>query len=117
MPELQLDKDKILAVLVNVLGNAAKYTPVGGRVSLKVKVENGLLKAAVQDSGVGISAQDLPKVFEKFFRSDDPRVQAETGSGLGLSLAQEVVRMHGGDIEVESVIDQGSTFTVSLPVT
>lgn len=116
MPELHLDKDKIVAVLVNVLGNAAKYTPTGGRVSLKVKVEGGQLTAAVQDSGVGISAEDLPRLFDKFFRSDDPRVQAETGSGLGLSLAQEVVRMHGGEFAVESVLNQGSTFSVSLPV-
>jgi two-component system phosphate regulon sensor histidine kinase PhoR len=116
MPDLHLDKDKIIAVLVNVLGNAAKYTPGGGRISLKVKIENGTLTAAVQDSGLGISAEDLPRLFDKFFRSDDPRVQAEIGSGLGLSLAQEVVRMHGGDIEVESVLNQGSTFAVSLPV-
>jgi PAS domain S-box-containing protein len=116
MPELQLDKDKIVAVLVNVLGNAAKYTPAGGRVSLKVKIEDGHLTAAVEDSGLGISEEDVPRLFDKFFRSDDPRVQAETGSGLGLSLAQEVVRMHGGDIVVESVLNQGSTFAVSLPV-
>lgn len=116
MPELHLDKDKVVAVLVNVLGNAAKYTPVGGRVSLKVKVEGGCLTAAVQDSGLGISAEDLPRLFDKFFRSEDPRVQAETGTGLGLSLAQEVVRMHGGEIAVESVLNQGSTFAVSLPI-
>jgi two-component system phosphate regulon sensor histidine kinase PhoR len=116
MPELQLDKDKMIAVVVNVLGNAAKYTPEGGRVSLKVKAEDGSLRIAVEDTGVGIAAEELPKVFEKFFRSDDPRVQAETGSGLGLSLAREVVRMHGGEITVESVLNQGSTFTVLLPL-
>ncbi len=116
MPELQLDKDKIVAVVVNVLGNAAKYTPEGGRVSLKVKVEDGKLRIAVQDTGVGIAPEELHKVFDKFFRSDDPRVQAETGSGLGLSLAREVVRMHGGEIIVESEFNQGSTFTVSLPL-
>jgi two-component system phosphate regulon sensor histidine kinase PhoR len=116
MPELHLDKDKIIAVVVNVLGNAAKYTPSGGRVSLKVKVEDGKLKVAVQDTGVGVAEEEIPKLFDKFFRSDDPRVQAETGSGLGLSLAREVVRMHGGEITVESVLNQGSTFTVLLPV-
>lgn len=117
MPELHLDKDKIVAVVVNVLGNAAKYTPTGGRVSLKVRVEDGRLRIAVQDTGVGISAEDLPCLFDKFFRSDDPRVQAETGTGLGLSLTQEVVRMHGGEITVESELNKGSTFTVSLPLT
>ena len=74
------------------------------------------LRIAVEDTGVGIAAEELPKVFDKFFRSDDPRVQAETGTGLGLSLAREVVRMHGGEITVESELNQGSTFTVSLPL-
>jgi signal transduction histidine kinase len=116
LPELHLDKDKIIAVLVNVLGNAAKYTFNGGRVSLKVKIEEGRLRAAVEDTGVGIAPEEIPKVFDKFFRSDDPRVQAEVGTGLGLSLAREVVRMHGGEITVESELDHGSTFTVSLPL-
>jgi two-component system phosphate regulon sensor histidine kinase PhoR len=116
LPELYLDKDKMIAVAVNLLGNAAKYTPEGGRVLLKVKAEEGQLRIAVQDTGVGISAEELPKVFDKFFRSDDPRVQAEVGSGLGLSLAREVVRMHGGEITVESELNQGSTFTILLPL-
>jgi two-component system phosphate regulon sensor histidine kinase PhoR len=116
MPELHLDKDKITTVLVNILGNAAKYTPQAGRVSLKVKCDDGRLRASVEDTGVGISPEDLPKVFDKFFRSDDPRVQAEVGTGLGLSLAREVVRMHGGEITVESELDKGSTFTMALPL-
>jgi PAS domain S-box-containing protein len=116
LPELHLDKDKIIAVVVNIVGNAAKYTPQGGRVSLKVNAEDGHLRIAVEDTGVGIAEEEIPKVFEKFFRSDDPRVQAEVGSGLGLSLAREVVRMHGGEIVVESQLNQGSTFTILLPL-
>ena len=116
MPELQLDKDKIVAVIVNLLGNAAKYTPVGGRVSLKVKAEEGQLRVAVEDTGIGIAPEELDKVFDKFFRSDDPRVQAETGTGLGLSLAREIVRMHHGEISVESELNQGSKFVMSLPL-
>ena len=107
MADLQLDKDKIVAVLVNMLGNAAKYTPKKGRVSLRVKLDESQLQIAVEDTGVGISAEELPKVFDKFFRSSDPRVREETGTGLGLSLAREVIRMHGGDITVESQLDQG----------
>ncbi|MBA3482913.1 MAG: PAS domain-containing protein [Pirellulales bacterium] len=117
MPELHLDKDKMLSVIVNILGNAAKYTPTGGRVTMKVRVEDERLKIAVQDTGVGISAEDLPRLWDKFFRSDDPRVQAETGTGLGLSLTREIVRMHGGEVTVESELNKGSTFTVSLPLT
>jgi two-component system phosphate regulon sensor histidine kinase PhoR len=117
MPELHLDKDKMISVIVNILGNAAKYTPTGGRVSMKVRVEDERFKIAVQDTGVGISAEDVPRLWDKFFRSDDPRVQAETGTGLGLSLTREIVRMHGGEVTVESELNKGSTFTVSLPLT
>ncbi len=116
MSDMQLDKDKIVAVLVNLLGNAAKYTPAKGRVSLRVKVDEEQLQMAVVDTGVGIAAEELPKVFEKFFRSDDPRVQEEVGTGLGLSLAREVIRMHGGELTVESQINQGSTFMATIPL-
>ncbi len=117
MPELSLDKDKIVAVVVNLLGNAVKYTPTGGRVALKVKVEEGRLRVAIEDTGYGIAPEEVDKVFDKFFRSDDPRVQAETGTGLGLSLAREIVRMHHGEITVESELNQGSKFVMSLPLT
>jgi len=116
MPELQLDKEKMVAVLVNLLGNAAKYTADGGHVAMKVKIEEGQLHIAIEDSGVGIAEEELPLVFEKFFRSSDSRVQAEIGSGLGLSLAREVIRMHGGDLTVESQLDRGSTFLAVIPV-
>ncbi len=116
LTEIKLDKDKIVAVLVNLLGNAAKYTPAGGRVTLRVKLDQNTLEFAVADTGVGIAAEELPKVFDKFFRSADSRVQEEVGTGLGLSLAQEVVEMHGGEISVESVLNQGSTFLVSIPL-
>ena len=116
MGELRLDKDKIAAVLVNLLGNAAKYTPQGGRVSMRVKIDESDLQISIEDTGVGIAADELPKVFDKFFRSADARVQAETGTGLGLSLAREVVRIHGGDITVESQLDEGSTFVTTIPL-
>jgi len=116
MLELQLDKEKMVAVLVNLLGNAAKYTPDGGHVAMKVKIDGGQLLVAIEDSGVGIAADEISKVFDKFFRSSDPRVQAEAGTGLGLSLAREVIRMHGGELTVESQLDKGSTFLVAIPV-
>ena len=115
-PEPVLDKDKMAAVLVNLLGNAAKYTPEGGRVSFRVRPNGDRLEISIEDTGVGISEQDLPRVFEKFFRSNDPRVQEQTGTGLGLSLAREVVRLHGGDITTESKFEKGSTFHVLLPL-
>ena len=114
--EALLDKDKIVALLVNLLGNASKYTPEGGRIGLVASCGDGFLTANVEDSGVGIAADELPHVFEKFFRSKDPRVQSETGTGLGLSLASEIARLHGGELTVKSVVEQGSTFTVSIPL-
>jgi two-component system phosphate regulon sensor histidine kinase PhoR len=115
LPEPELDKDKIAAVLVNLLGNAVKYTPEGGRVALRVNVTDHQIEMSIEDTGVGIAEDELPKVFDKFFRSQDPRVQQETGTGLGLALAQEVVRLHGGQITVESELNKGSTFSVILP--
>jgi two-component system phosphate regulon sensor histidine kinase PhoR len=115
LPEPEMDKDKIAAVLVNLLGNAVKYTPAGGRVTFRVNITDGQLEMSIEDSGVGIAADEVAKVFDKFFRSQDPRVQQETGTGLGLALAQEVVRLHGGQITVESELNKGSTFTVVLP--
>jgi two-component system phosphate regulon sensor histidine kinase PhoR len=116
MSDLQIDKDKIVAVLVNMLGNAAKYTPEKGHVTMRVKLDEAQLQVLVEDTGVGIAPDELPKVFDKFFRSNDPRVQGETGTGLGLSLAREVVRIHGGEITVESVVEQGTTFMATIPV-
>ncbi|HEX4413650.1 MAG TPA: ATP-binding protein [Lacipirellulaceae bacterium] len=116
MPEPDLDKDKISAVLVNLLGNAVKYTPANGRVLFRVHTTDKQIEISVQDTGVGIAPDEVSKVFEKFFRSPDPRVQEQTGTGLGLALANEVVRLHGGKIEVESEINKGSTFTVLLPL-
>jgi signal transduction histidine kinase len=115
LPEPELDKDKIAAVLVNLLGNAVKYTPEGGRVTFRVNVTDQQIEISIEDTGVGIAPDELGKVFEKFFRSSDPRVQEQTGTGIGLALAQEVVRLHGGQITVESELNKGSTFTVLLP--
>jgi two-component system phosphate regulon sensor histidine kinase PhoR len=116
LPEPVLDKDKIATVLVNLLGNAIKYTPEGGRVTFRVQRAEHHIEINVEDTGVGIAESELGKVFDKFFRSSDPRVQKETGTGLGLALSQEVVRLHGGRIWVESVIDKGSTFSMTIPL-
>jgi PAS domain S-box-containing protein len=116
MPEPELDKDKIATVLVNLLGNAVKYTPANGRVVFRVNITDKQIEISVEDTGVGIAADELEKVFEKFYRSNDPRVQEQTGTGLGLALSQEVVRLHGGKIIVESEINKGSTFSLTLPL-
>ena len=116
LPELPLDKDKFETCLVNLLGNAAKYTPEGGSVMFNARVAEGQLLVDVQDSGIGIAEGELDKVFEKFFRSDDERVHDETGTGLGLAFAKEVIVLHGGTLTVTSQLDHGSTFTIAIPV-
>ena len=116
LPELVVDKDKITVALVNLLGNAAKYTPEGGQVKFHVEVTETGMRIAVQDTGIGISAEELPKVFEKFYRASDAKVHEQTGSGLGLSLTSEIVRLHGGKVTAESEPDKGSTFAAFLPL-
>ncbi|MCA9217119.1 MAG: PAS domain-containing protein [Planctomycetales bacterium] len=116
LPEVSLDKDKMFAVLVNLLGNAAKYTPDHGSVDLDVQIQDGVLRIAVTDTGFGITDEELPNVFDRFFRSNDSRVRNEVGTGLGLSLAKEVVELHGGTMSVTSELNEGSTFSVQIPI-
>jgi heavy metal sensor kinase len=97
----------------NLLDNAIKYTPAGGRVEVTVSESPSQVVVAVKDTGVGISVHDLPRVFERFYRCDQSRSQA--GVGLGLSLARAIARAHGGDITAGSTLNEGSTFTVVLP--
>jgi PAS domain S-box-containing protein len=117
LPELIVDKDKLAVAVLNLLGNAAKYTPEGGSVRLHVALLPNAIQIDVEDTGIGIAEEELPKVLDKFYRSSDPRVHGETGSGLGLSITQEIVRLHGGTLSVSSEVNKGSKFTIILPTT
>jgi signal transduction histidine kinase len=116
LPVIKGDREKIRVALHNLIGNALKYTPGGGQVSVTVTANDGHLRVEVCDTGIGMSDEDRAHVFEKFYRAKDARVAKITGSGLGLAIAREVVRMHGGDITVESELNRGSTFTLVLPI-
>lgn len=116
LPKLSVDKDKLQAALFNLLGNAAKYTPDGGAISFEVEAKPSHVAFHVQDTGIGIAEEELPRVFDKFYRSKDDRVKELSGNGLGLALTQEVVRLHGGRATVESTLNEGSRFTVTIPV-
>jgi signal transduction histidine kinase len=107
------DTQMIQRMLSNLLDNAIKYTPQGGSVSVSVSENDGHVVVSVKDTGIGISARDLPHIFERFYRGDESRSQ--TGIGLGLSLARAIARGHGGDIRATSNPNQGSTFTITLP--
>lgn len=114
--EAHLDKDKVSGLVVNLLGNAAKYTPAGGAVSLRAQRHEDQLQIEVVDTGAGISEDEQPKVFEKFFRSENPDVQDKVGTGLGLPLAREIARLHRGELTLKSELGEGSTFTATLPI-
>lgn len=116
LPKLFVDKDKVVAALVNLLGNAVKYTPEKGNVRFVVEVDDSVINFHVEDTGIGIAAEELPRITEKFFRSSDDRVQNIVGSGLGLAFSQEVARLHGGKITIKSELDKGSRFTLTLPI-
>jgi signal transduction histidine kinase len=93
-----------------------KYTPEGGQVSMRVEESGGQLAMEFVDNGIGIREDEHEKIFEKFYRAKDKRIAGITGSGLGLALAREVARLHGGDIVVRSQTDKGSTFILTLPI-
>ena len=103
----------IQRMISNLLDNAIKYTPSGGSVTVFMNENNTQVVVSVKDTGCGISSNDLPHIFERFYRCDQSRSQS--GIGLGLSLARAIARAHGGDITADSLPNQGSTFTITLP--
>ena len=109
------DRDKLAVVINNLLGNAIKYTPRDGDIVVGCRFTGNEVVMTFKDNGIGIDPADHARIFEKFQRGTDPDVQNEPGTGIGLYTAREIVRRHGGDIEVISETGQGSTFVVRLP--
>ncbi|MBI4454843.1 MAG: phosphate regulon sensor histidine kinase PhoR [Acidobacteria bacterium] len=103
-------------VFYNLLDNAIKYTPEGGSVDVKIHKNEGKIRVAIKDTGIGIPAEDLPRIFERFYRVDKSRSREMGGTGLGLSIVKHLVQLHGGTIEVESRPNEGSTFIFQLPI-
>jgi PAS domain S-box-containing protein len=116
LPRIMADKDKLTAALTNLVSNSIKYTPDGGKVTVRVDSDATRVLFIVEDSGIGISPEDINRLGNKFFRSSDQRVQATVGTGLGLALTQEVARLHGGGLSIRSQLNQGSCFTLELPI-
>ncbi len=112
-PTLEGDRTSLLRVVSNLLDNAIKFSPRGGTVNVETSEQGDLVAISVRDEGEGISAGDLPRVFERFYKGDQSR--SKTGVGLGLAIVKHVVRAHGGTAEAESGPDAGATFTVRLP--
>jgi len=110
------DSDRLKQLLLNLIENGMKYTPRGGRVTVTLAQTDGWAQLTISDNGVGIPAEDLPFIFDRFYRVDKARNRSQGGSGLGLAIAKWVAQAHGGDIYVTSEVNVGSTFTVVLPV-
>ena len=114
LPQVLVDPIRLEQVLVNLLHNAIKFTPSGGKITLRAREQAGRVLFSVQDTGRGISAADLPRIFERFYKTDQAR--SGGGTGLGLSIARHLVEAHGGKLWAESIEGQGSTFTFSVPL-
>ena len=112
---LHVDAEHVHRVVANLLDNAIKYTPKGGTVFMHVSEETQSVKIEITDSGIGISSEDLPHIFEKFYRSEKVEVQQERGTGLGLAIVKSIVEAQNGNISVTSKIGEGTTFIVQLP--
>lgn len=115
LPVILLDRKRIDRVLVNLISNAINYTPEEKAIRVQTRLEQNSVTLAVTDEGIGIDADDLPKVFERFYRTDRARQAYANGTGLGLAITKEVIEMHGGTVSVTSELGRGSTFTVRLP--
>ena len=117
LPEIIADKERIEQVIINVMSNAIKYTPDGGNITLSAKDTcSGFIEIKITDNGIGIPAEDLPRLFERFYRVEKSRTSETGGTGLGLAIAKEIVDAHGGNIAIESELGVGTTVTIRLPL-
>lgn len=115
LPEVMVDPDRLRQILNNLISNAIKYTPDGGTITVRARLQDGCVVFEVQDTGFGLSEEDRRHLFEKFYRSQRPEIQAQKGSGLGLALIKGVIEAHEGHVEVESELGKGSLFRFALP--
>jgi signal transduction histidine kinase len=113
--ELRADERKFKQILLNLLTNAVKFTPDGGKVDVRARLANGVLQVAVADTGIGIAAADQAAVFEEFKQVGRHYTNKQEGTGLGLALTKRFVELHGGTLTLESEPGKGSTFTFTLP--
>jgi signal transduction histidine kinase len=113
--EFHGDEREISEIVLALLENAMRYSPAGSEVILRLLVWEGEVHIEVQDQGIGIAEHELPKIFSRHYRSESAREQGQQGSGMGLWQARERAKAHGGDLQVYSVLGEGSTFTVILP--
>jgi two-component system phosphate regulon sensor histidine kinase PhoR len=117
-PAITASPEHIRALWTNLLSNAICYTNPGGQVTVTLAVDELLktLIGTVSDTGIGMTTEEIPRIFEEFYRTEAAKAMQETGTGLGLPIVQHIVSMYGGSMQLESVVSQGSTFRFSLPL-
>jgi signal transduction histidine kinase len=116
LPQVQADPARLAQILTNLLSNAYKYTPEGGHIRVQAWVQDGYVHCTVSDTGIGMCPEDCAQLFTKFFRSENPAVREMPGTGLGLCIVKSLVELQGGEIDVESHLEEGTTFTFTVPV-
>jgi len=109
------DRDRLAQILINLLDNAVKFTPQGGRVTVAAEAEDGAVELRVADTGEGIPSTDLPRITERFYRVDKARSRELGGTGLGLAIVKHLVQAHGGELRIESELNHGTTVRFTLP--
>jgi two-component system sensor histidine kinase VicK len=116
IPEVMLDSSQAERIFINLINNAIKFTPENGTISVHARLENAIVTLEVSDTGIGISEEDMGRLFSEFYRVDNQINQNVKGTGLGLSLAKKIVEAHKGKIWVTSKLHEGTTFHFTLPV-
>ena len=115
LPHLEADETRLQELIYNLLDNAVKYSKPGGTVFLRAESEGNSVRISVADEGAGIPPEDLPRIFERFYRADKSRSSEQSGTGLGLSIVKHIAQLHGGSVDAKSEVGKGATITVTLP--
>jgi PAS domain S-box-containing protein len=116
LPDIYVDRIRVAQVITNLVENAGKFSPPGGKITIAARPQDHNLVISVQDAGIGMTPEDIDKIFDRFYRSEQAVSRKTPGNGLGLSICRGIVEAHGGKIWVDSIIDQGSTFSFSIPI-
>jgi signal transduction histidine kinase len=116
LPACRIDAMKFSRAVLNLVQNAVNYTPTGGKIVLRSGVEDHQLVLSITDNGIGIDEQDLPHIFDRFYRADSARTSSTGGSGLGLPISKRIIEIHQGEITVESIPNHSTTFRIKLPL-
>ncbi len=115
IPDVNGDRERIEQVITNIVSNAVKYTPDGGKIDMLVGTSGRNVFVRVTDNGIGIPEKDLPRLFDRFYRVDKARSRESGGTGLGLSIAQEILNQHKGSIEISSEYGKGTSVLITMP--